>query len=102
MPLCAAHKLLRTPITLIVALSDFSNVHATLPPTSRKEKLSLLVTPIKNPKLIVWYTNTHVGHNTLRQTVKLLYNEAGIPGFKTNHSLKVTSATRLFQSEMDE
>ena len=43
-----------------------------------------------------------VGHNTLSQTVSRLYKTAGIPGFETNHSLRVTTATRLFQSGIDE
>ena len=45
---------------------------------------------------------TAVGHNTLSQTVKRLCQEAGIQGFKTNHSLRVTKVTRLFQSGADE
>lgn len=43
-----------------------------------------------------------VGHNTLSKTVKRLCASAGISGFKTNHSLRVTNATRLFQSGVDE
>ena len=43
-----------------------------------------------------------VGHNTLSQTVSRLCKTAGIPRFKTNHSLRVTTATRLFQSGIDE
>ena len=43
-----------------------------------------------------------VGHNTLSKTVHRLCNMAGINGYKTNHSLRVTTATRLFQSGVDE
>ena len=50
----------------------------------------------------VWYSKVPVGHNTLSQTVWRLCKLAGITGFKTNHSLQVTSATRLFQSGIDE
>ena len=50
----------------------------------------------------VWYSKVPVGHNTLSQTVGQLCKLAGITGFKTNHSLRVTSATRLFQSGIDE
>ena len=39
---------------------------------------------------------------TLSQTVGRLCKQAGITGYKTNHSLRVTSATRLFQSGVDE
>ena len=34
--------------------------------------------------------------------MKRLCEQAGIKGYKTNHSLRVTAATRLFQSGMDE
>lgn len=45
-----------------------------------------------------WYTNQPVGHCTLSNTIKRLCNEAGIPGYRTNHSLRATAATRLHQS----
>ena len=54
------------------------------------------LTPLKKPKSDIWFSNAPVGHNTLAQTVKRLCKAAGISGFKTNHSLRVTSATRLF------
>lgn len=60
------------------------------------------LTPLKKPKGDVWYSNVPVGHNTLAKTVKRLCERAGISGFKTNHSLRVTSATRLFQSGVEE
>ena len=39
--------------------------------------------------------------NTLGNTVKKLCQDAGISGFKTNHSLRVTNATRLSQHGVD-
>ena len=60
------------------------------------------LTPLQKPKGDIWYTNMPVGHNTLSRIVTKLCNKAGIPGYKTNHSLRVTSATRLFQSGIDE
>ena len=42
----------------------------------------------------VWYYKTAVGHNTLSSVVKKLCKKAGIPGYKTNHSLRATTATR--------
>lgn len=60
------------------------------------------LTPIKNPKSNVWYTCIPCGHNTLSATVRRLCSQAGISGFKTNHSLRVTAATRLFQNGVDE
>ena len=60
------------------------------------------LTPIKNPKADVWYTILPVGHNTLATTTRRLCSGAGIPGYVTNHSLRVTAATRLFHKGVDE
>ena len=60
------------------------------------------LSPLKNPKGITWYSSVAVGHNTLSKTVKRLCETADITGFKTNHSLRVTNATRLFQSGAEE
>ena len=60
------------------------------------------LTPLKKPQGNVWYTKVPVGHNTLSKTVKRLCAAAGIEGYKTNHSLRVTVATRLFKSDVDE
>ena len=60
------------------------------------------LSPLKNPKGITWYSSVAVGHNTLSKTVKRLCETAEITGFKTNHSLRVTNATRLFQSGAEE
>ena len=49
----------------------------------------------------MWYSKVPEGHNTLSQTVARLCKQAVIAGYKTNHSLRVTSATRLFQSGVD-
>ena len=57
------------------------------------------LTPLKKPNGNVWYTKTPVGHNTL---VSCLGKTSGIQGLKTNHSLRVTAATRLFHSGVDE
>ena len=66
------------------------------------EVSAFYLTPLKKPQANVWYSKMPVGHNTLSQTVSRLCKTAGIPGFKTNHSLRVTTATRLFQSGIDE
>ena len=60
------------------------------------------LTPLRKLKSDIWYSNMPVGHNTLSSTVGRICKQAGILGFKTNHSLRVTSATRLFQSGVDE
>ena len=46
-----------------------------------------------------WFTNCPVGRNTLAAVVKKMCKEVGIEG-KTNHSLRATGATELFQAEV--
>ena len=70
-------------------------------PVERKSD-ALYFTPLKKPKSDCWYSNIPFGHNTLSRTVRQLCDSAGIDGYKTNHSLRVSNATRLFQSGVDE
>ena len=58
--------------------------------------------PLTKPTPTCWYSNQPVGHNKLSQTVSRLCKQAGIHGYKTNHSLRVTTATRLYASGVDE
>ena len=53
---------------------------------------------LKKPSADRWYTSRPVGHNPLGGTVKRICALAGIVGKKTNHSLRATAATRLFQA----
>ena len=39
-----------------------------------------------------------MGHNTLGKIVSEIMKQAGFEGHYTNHSLRVTSATRLFNT----
>ena len=50
----------------------------------------------------VWHSRKPVGHNKLASTVKKLCSQVGVDGYKTNHSLRRTAATRLFQAGCDE
>ena len=58
--------------------------------------------PAVKPTSKCWYTSRPLGHNTLTKTMARLCATAGIEGFKTNHSLRATTATRLYQSGVDE
>ena len=54
--------------------------------------------PVPNPvDGEYWYYPHAVGHNMLGQTVKRLCEKAGIQGHFTNHSLRATAATHLFE-----
>ena len=63
---------------------------------------AIYLKPLSNPKLDCWFCKVPLGHNVLQQVVLNLFEAAGIPGHYTNHSLRVTSATRLFKACVDE
>ncbi len=57
---------------------------------------------LAKPRGDVWYTCTPVGHNFLSKSIHGLFKAAGLEGHYTNHSLRATSATRLFDAGVDE
>ncbi|ESO95566.1 hypothetical protein LOTGIDRAFT_175143 [Lottia gigantea] len=60
------------------------------------------VRPLKYPKRDTWYCAVPVGRHTLSGVVKRLCANAGVDGFHTNHSLRATTATRMYDSGIDE
>ena len=72
------------------------------PTTENRKSKAFYLTPLKKPKNDIWYSPVPVGHNTLANTMKRLCKEAGLEGYKTNHSLRVTAATRLYNAGVDE
>ena len=58
--------------------------------------------PSRTPTDTCWYTRCPVGHNTLSTAVARMCKLAGITGYKTNHSLRATATSRLYQSGVDE
>ena len=45
-----------------------------------------------------WFSVTPIGHSSLANMVARMCTAAGITGYKTNHSLRATAATRLYQA----
>ena len=58
--------------------------------------------PSRHPTSTCWFSATPLGHYSLGRTISRICKEAGIGGYKTNHSLRATAATRLYQSGVDE
>ena len=58
--------------------------------------------PLTSPTSQCWYAKCALGHNSLSGTVARLCKLGGISGYKTNHSLRATATTRLYQSGVDE
>ena len=49
-----------------------------------------------------WYLNRPCGVNKLRDIVGSMCQDAGLPGHNTNHSLRWTAATKMYQKDIDE
>lgn len=58
---------------------------------------ALYLKPLQHPTNDCWYQPRPVGHNILSNTIKRLCSKAGIVGNYSNHSLRRTCATRLYQ-----
>ena len=58
--------------------------------------------PLKNYTPTCWFQDTPVGVNKLQKVVKIIAQKGGLPGFYTNHSLRATTATRLYHNNCDE
>ncbi|CAC5394689.1 unnamed protein product [Mytilus coruscus] len=50
----------------------------------------------------IWFSKQPVGKNKLEVVVKTVMGKAGIDGFYTNHSLRATTATLLFNANIPE
>ena len=62
------------------------------------KKRNFYVQSLKIPRPSCWYSTTPVGINNIRVIVGDLLKNAGLDGYFTNHSLRRTCATRLFQA----
>ncbi|XP_011408935.1 PREDICTED: zinc finger MYM-type protein 2-like [Amphimedon queenslandica] len=63
---------------------------------------ALYLQPLHKPRPECWYQSKAVGHNSLTATVKKIIDQLGISGYYTNHSLRRTCVTRLYQSGAEE
>ncbi len=69
---------------------------------STQPKDAFYLQPLKKPTENCWFSPRPIGHCSLDNTVSRFCKSAEIEGYKTNHSLHVTTATRLFQAGIDE
>ena len=60
------------------------------------------LTPLVSPKHQCWFKKVPLGHCKLSEVVPRLMRDAGISGYFTNYSLRVTAATRLYDARVDE
>lgn len=78
--------------------------YLSLRPQNASNVFYLTPLAIKNDSVLpsIWYKTTPMGHNTLSKVVKNMCSKSGISGHITNHSLRATCATRLYESGVDE
>ena len=69
---------------------------------SNPKRNAFYLQPLKKPTAQCWYMREPLGHNKLAKIVSDMCRSAGIQGYRTNHSLRATSATRLYSAGMDE
>ena len=62
------------------------------------KKPNLYLQSLRKPKPYCWYSSLPVGINKLRGVVSTMLRDAGLDGYFTNHLLRRTCATRLFQA----
>lgn len=71
-----------------------------LPKIAKRSELYLH--PLAKPMPWMWYADRAMGINTIRATVKRLAVSAGLEGKFTNHSLRASSASCLFEAGIPE
>ena len=69
---------------------------------SDRPKDAFYLKPLDKSTPTCWYSRKPLGYHKLEGTVARLCKEAGIPGFRTNHSLRATAATRLYNAGVEE
>lgn len=73
--------------------------YISLCPSATLEK-SFYLKPLQKPSEL-WFGKQPLGHNTLGCMIKDIMRDAGVCGNYTNHSLRVTTVTRLFEQNVD-
>lgn len=62
----------------------------------------LYLRPLPKAQSGIWYARQPLGINKLSAVVKRICALAGLSGHRTNHSLRATAASRLYESGVDE
>lgn len=73
-----------------------------LPPNGKCQALYKYSLSLNHLTPGTWYSDKPMGVNALKSVVKNITKNAGVEGKFSNHSLRVTTATRLFQRGVDE
>jgi site-specific recombinase XerD len=69
--------------------------------TSGKNIHNFYLQPLETPTATKWYKDQALGKNSLGNVTKKLFDNAGISGHFTNHSLRRSKVSRMFQAGAD-
>ena len=72
-----------------------------LPPVRKSKKDNFYLRSLERVSPAQWYGEQVVGLNTLKKVIATLAEDANLQGFFTNHSLRCTGTTCLFQAGID-
>ena len=75
-------------------------LYLSLGPTPRPSAFYLK--ELKNYSQNQWYSKQVVGEHPSEKVVSQICRTGGLTGYRTNHSLRVTAASRMYQAEVDE
>jgi len=76
-------------------------LYNSLCPSDRPDD-ALYLRPLQKAKKDQWFSTVPVGVNTISSAIGRMCSAAGFVGFFSNHSLRATAATRLFDAGVDE
>ena len=92
-----AYALPEDPSTCVVAI--FKEYISRCPDDILKK--ALYIYPLQRWHGELWFGRSIIGHNALSDMTKKMMQEGGYDGYYTNHSLRVTTVTRLFDENVD-
>lgn len=72
------------------------------PPSDVTGVYAFYLRPLEKPKGDIWYSSQCIGRHKLSNTVADICSNAGLTGFRTNHSLRASAASRLHNAGVDE
>ncbi|XP_072042901.1 zinc finger MYM-type protein 2-like [Amphiura filiformis] len=71
-------------------------------PPEDKRPDALYLRPLVKPRGAVWFTCQPLGRHKLANIVANICKQGGLGGYRTNHSLRATAASRLYDQAIDE
>jgi integrase len=71
-------------------------------PSDDKRPDAFYLRPLAKPKGALWYAAQPLGRHKLANVVSDVCKQGGLSGYRTNHSLRASAASRLYDENVDE